>query len=152
MTNFTLILPDHVKPFTDVMILALTIYREASGETLEGKRAVAWTVKNRALQKGWFGKDYVEVCTKKAQFTSMVPPDGVDDPNLRRYPHADESAWKECLQAAFDVIVGNVADATYGSTHYYAPAGVKTPPAWALEYTNIANIGGHKFYKAKEKH
>jgi len=50
-------------------IVQQTIYAEARGEPLEGQKAVAWVIYNRA-KKGvsYFGKTMQDVCLKPYQF------------------------------------------------------------------------------------
>jgi spore germination cell wall hydrolase CwlJ-like protein len=140
--------PQQATDFTNVMLVALTIYREASGEPLEGKYAVAWVIRNRAEHPSWWGKDYCDVVTKKAQFTSMVPPDGVDDPNLRRYPKPTEQVWVDCLKVVTDVLTGAVPDPTGNAVQYFA-ASMKSAPPWASAFIPTVRIGNHFFLRAK---
>jgi spore germination cell wall hydrolase CwlJ-like protein len=140
--------PQQATDFTNLMLVALTIYREASGEPLEGKYAVAWVIRNRVEHPSWYGHDYCDVVTKKAQFTSMVPPDGVDDPNLRRYPKPTEQVWLDCLQVVTDVISGVKPDPTGGATMYFAKW-MKAAPPWAAAFDETVRIGQHIFLKAR---
>ena len=55
----------------EVALLALVIWREAQGETVQTKRVMAWSVRNRALRPSWWGSGWAEVITKKDQYSSM---------------------------------------------------------------------------------
>lgn len=136
-----------IPPATDLMITALAVYREASGECLDAKRGVAWVIRNRVEHPSWYGKSYFEVVTKPSQFTSMVPPKGTFDPNLVRYPNPEETAWLESVNAAWDVIGGKVSDPTKGATFYFDKSRDSNPPAWAKQYTHTADLGSIHFYK-----
>jgi len=149
MKNYTLVIPDQVGPFTDIAMLALLLFREARGESYEAKVAVGCTVRNRTLHPSWYGKTYFEIITKKAQFTSIHPPDGIFDPNLVVYPDPHDSTWKDCVLVAFDVIVGNVADPTGGALFYFDKSADKNPPPWATSYVHSADIGNFHFYVPK---
>lgn len=148
MTTYTVVLPDQVKPFTDLMTVALVVWREASGEATIAKQAVAWVIRNRVLRPGWWGKDWCGVVTKQSQFTSMVPPAQLADANLRRWPLPEDKSWADAVQVAFDVIVGNVADPTGGATYYHSyPLDSPKLPPWAKTYTHMADVGAFHFYK-----
>jgi N-acetylmuramoyl-L-alanine amidase len=130
----------------DVTLLALTIWREARGESVEAKDAVAWTVMNRVKANGWFGKTVLGVVTKPWQFSSLTAP---GDANLIRWPNpvdtASDVVWSECLDAAEGAYNNLVPDPTSGATHYYS---VDIPaPNWTAEMTFLVQIGAFKFYK-----
>ena len=38
----------------DLDIMALTVWAEARGEPVDGQRAVAWVLRNRAAKPGWW--------------------------------------------------------------------------------------------------
>lgn len=137
----------NVKPFTDLMLLALCVWREASGEPVEAKQAIAWSIKNRVLHPSWYGKDWADVVTKPVQYTSMVPPKGMLDPNLLRYPQPADPSWADTLKVASDVMDGVIPDPTGGATFYFDKSMDAKPPAWAKLYTHTADIGTIHFYK-----
>ena len=47
-----------------LILVAICIWREARGESMEAKRGVGWTIRNRVLAAGWFGKGWVDVILK----------------------------------------------------------------------------------------
>lgn len=145
--NFTVILPQDVRKATNVWLLALCTWREASNQSHEAKIGVAWTIRNRVDHPSWYGKDYYSVITKPVQFTSMVPPPNLKDPNLTRYPSPDDPSWAECLIIAFDVIVSNVKDPTGGATFYFDKSMDGNPPSWSKVYHKTADIDSVHFFK-----
>jgi spore germination cell wall hydrolase CwlJ-like protein len=148
MKDYTIVLPAQVKPFTDLMMVALTVWREASGEATIAKQAVAWAIRNRVDRPGWWGKDWVDVVTHPSQFTSMVPPAQLADANLRRWPRPEDPSWSDALHAAFDVICSNVPDPTGGATFYHSyPIDSPKVPLWAKTYKHVADVGAFHFYK-----
>lgn len=149
MDNYTLVIPAQAGAFTNMMMFALTIWREASSEALEAKQAVAWAIRNRVNRPGWWGKNLYEVVTKPSQFSSMVPPDHVNDPNLRRYPDPNDPSWIMSLKVAFDVWLGNVTTPIGDAEFYYDKSLDQSPPPWAAQYTHVADIGRFHFYKSK---
>lgn len=46
------------KPFSDLDLdtMALTVWAEARGEAIIGQRAVAWVIRNRWEQPGWWSR------------------------------------------------------------------------------------------------
>lgn len=126
-------------------ILALCVYREARGEPLNGKIAVAKVICNRATdaRKRW-PSDPVKVILAPKQFSSFSS----DDPNVNVFPKtADESAWKDCIAAAACGLAKDRPDPSLGANHYFAHAGGFWPK-WAKDMTKkTAVIGRHTFFK-----
>ncbi len=124
---------------SDFLTLARTIYGEARGETLDGKIAVAWVIKNRAAEGGWWGANIMDVCLKPRQFSCW------DDHNRASMMSATENTpmFKDCLYAAIAVLGGHIQDPTSGSCHY---AVVGTNPKWAEGKTPVCTIGAHEFW------
>lgn len=53
-------------------ILARALWDEARGESLTGRIAVAWTVRNRVLDgkdRSWWGESFAGVCQAKYKFS-----------------------------------------------------------------------------------
>ena len=124
---------------TGFLTLARTVYGEARGETLDGKIAVAWTVRNRVERPRWWGRTYNEVCLKPKQFSCW------DDHNRLEMMEADaaDPLFADCLYAALGAITGHIADPTCGATHYHAS---NVSPPWADGQTCTCIIGHHVFY------
>src|SRR3990167_10082322 len=135
----------------DVTLLARLIWGEARGERLAGKLAVARTVLNRLPpigQSRWWGNTVREVMLWPAQYSCF------NDEHLRRGlmrgSVLEPLAWRDCVDAAPLVLSGYVRDFIGGATHYYAPARVAEPPAWAVEKRAAAEICGHLFFAGIE--
>ncbi|MDP9709279.1 UNVERIFIED_ORG: spore germination cell wall hydrolase CwlJ-like protein [Pseudomonas fluorescens] len=129
-------------------VLARTLWGEARGESLAGKIAVAWTIRNRVFDgktNSWWGEGYAGVCQKPYQFSCW----NKGDPNYPFLSGAREIPFRElaqCRIAADQVIDGKVSDPTGGATHYYALS-MKTPPAWAAKAKQTLLLGGHVFFR-----
>jgi spore germination cell wall hydrolase CwlJ-like protein len=117
--------------------IARTLFAEAAGETLEGKKAVASVIWNRANGN----KDsLLDIIKKPKQFScwnSGMPKAGTGQ------------AWNDCLSIAKEMINGTFSPTTKHS-HYYAPA--KADPKWAYVKTKKGkvlrehdDIGNHRF-------
>ena len=101
-----------------IIIIALTLAGEAIGEGVEGQRAVASVIWNRA--KGDIHK-LKEVCKAPAQFTCWS-----DGKNLEALKGA--VGWDGCLTIAKDMVNGKFEPMTE-ATHFYDVS--IAPPYWA---------------------
>jgi spore germination cell wall hydrolase CwlJ-like protein len=120
-----------------VIIIALTLFGEAAGESIEGKRAVASVIFERA---GGDTNRFADVCKAPRQFSCWnkraprVPND---------YP--SRKAWRECVTIAVEMTNG-VFVPTITATHYHSGKA----PEWANGMRLVAVIGGHRFYRKAE--
>jgi len=133
----------------ELSLLALCVWREARGESLQGKIAVAWSIRNRVTKPGvtWWGDDWEEVIEHKFQYSSFNP----DDPNAKKLPGdpSKDASWRDSLLAAEQAYTGAGLDPTNGATHYYAPS-VVAAPAWTKDKNSVfkTKIGAHEFWIA----
>lgn len=121
---------------TETHCLALNIYHEARGESLEGRLAVAAVTLNRVRNRR-FPNRVCEVVWQPHQFSWTH--DGKSDRPL------DLTSWKSALRIAnalFDIGYVNVGG---GATHFHA-AYARTP-YWTRSKQMIRRIGRHLFYK-----
>ena len=125
-----------------LMCLALNIYHEARSEPAVGQAAVAHVVLNRVMSNGW-PNDVCKVVHQgyskgkyKCQFSWYC--DGKsDDPT-------DMVSWAKSVLLANEVLIGNVADLTNGSTHYHARY---VKPYWSSKLDTTVTYGSHIFYE-----
>jgi len=124
---------------SDFLTMARTCYGEGRGESLDGKIAICWTIKNRAAKGGWWGNSIAEVCLKPKQFSCW------DDHNRTSMLAATETtpAFLDCLYTAIAVIGGHIPDPTLGSCHYHT---TKVNPPWSEGVTPTVQIGNHLFF------
>lgn len=149
------------------LIVAATLMGETRGEPFEGKVAVAWVVRNRAVAKKWWGiftaKDRLAtgvtvldhsvtaVCLKIKQFSCW----NKDDPSYvvcKKFADPTKfqdnllnKQFSDCLRAVDEVFSGKALDPTKGSTHYINPKIAN--PKWDDGVEATATIGEHRFYK-----
>lgn len=139
----------------DVETLARTLWGEARGEPEDGKRAVAWVIRNRASRSRFAGAllgtpgAVARVCRAPWQFSCW----NEGDPNrakLLALP-VDRMAGEMAIAAA--VLDGGLGDPTHGADHYHtidAPAWATLwPPDWAPTMQEVARFGGHVFYDSR---
>jgi spore germination cell wall hydrolase CwlJ-like protein len=136
------------------VVLALTLWAEARGETLEGRVAVACVVRNRMARRRQTAAD---VCLAPAQFscwnagrdanhraladlvTTLAAGRSIQDPIVR-----------ECQWIADGVLSGACRDITKGADHYLTTALLSSTkkPGWVGAMTWVATIGSHAFYRS----
>ena len=135
--------------------LALNIYHEARGESMQGQLAVAHVTLNRARDKRfpntvcgvvyqakhskwWKEKhDKLVPLKNKCQFSWYC--DGRSD------EIKNEDAWTWCISLAQMVLQGDSKDPTHGAVYYYNPA--KATPYWRKSFKQVAMVDNHVFLK-----
>lgn len=126
----------------DKAIMALCIWREAAGEPLEGKVAIAHVILNRVGARSSGPGAVAAAVEAKWQFSSLTAP---GDVTLIRWPLRPDPSFDSCMQVVEDALNGSSLDPTGGATHYFNPQIVK--PLWAAEMVKTVSIGHHDFYR-----
>ncbi len=140
---------------TDLETMALTVWAEARGESPNGQRAVAWVIRNRLNNPGWWSRQrgdgipddtLAAVCRDPWQFSCWNPIDPnrarLDNPKTRERP--DYLAILKLCIAVMDS--QRSEDPTKGADHYCTSAVVRHT-RWARGRTPVAVIGHHHFYR-----
>src|SRR5208282_6028450 len=126
----------------NLIFMALAVWREARGESADAQLAVAYVIRTRANQGGWWGNDISSVVGKQYQFSSMTV---AGDPNLVQWPRSDDPSWDACVQAAQKAITVAAQNPALGATSYYD---ISIPsPSWAKADEFIVQIGRLRFYR-----
>lgn len=134
-------------------VLALTIYGEARGESIEGQIAVANVVMNR--WRGNLGKykTVKEVCLEPYQFSCWNKNDPNHDKLLAlakemEFDKPTNPALKQCLYIARGVMGYNFLDNTKGAKNYMTTELLNSEgsPKWAEVRKNEKVIGNHTFF------
>ena len=139
-------------------IIARTIFKEASGETSEGRKAIASVIYNRAKPGITNGKDvrsFVNVCWKPLQFSCWNQANPLSNPSKysgKKYqivlpsgaeqPTAKE-VWEECKELASQLVLGEFNSTIGNLNTYYNPD--KASPSWGSSLQDVKTIGNHKF-------
>ena len=125
----------------DLDIATRTVWGEARGEIHEGWIGVAWVIKNRVLNPGWWGHDPASVCLDPWQFSSW----NENDPNREKLINlpVSDSLYQSIRSIVKDVFDGITSDNTNGADAYEV---IGTGAAWAKGRTPCATIGHHAFY------
>lgn len=131
----------------DLAFMALVLWREARGESLLAKVAVACSVMNRVWKPCWWGTDVASVLFKKWQYSSVTDP---HDPQLTTWPRTADQSWQECLTVADGVLAGRMLNPVKGADSYHDTS--ISPPKWATPESFVAQIGNLLFYDTDHDH
>lgn len=123
------------------VFLALMLWREARGENIDGKIAVAHCVLNRVSSPKWWGKTIMDVIFKKFQFSSLTDP---KDKQLTTWPASADAAWQTCLAVAGGSVSGLYKNPVPGADSYHDTSIM--PPKWATPENFVKKIGKLMFY------
>jgi spore germination cell wall hydrolase CwlJ-like protein len=118
-----------------VTCLALNIYHEARGESIQGMQAVALVTRNRMRVTD---RNACEVVHSPYQFSWTIYKPKATDPK----------SYKLAEKIAIDVLTGKVSDLTGGATFYHH---IDVNPHWAKKFIYRKTIGKHKFYFTLER-
>lgn len=129
----------------ELKTVALTLYGEARNQSVQGKKAIASVIYNRA--NGDTSK-FKRVCLAKRQFSCWNQNDPnsriLHNVNVRRMNNAERKAYRDCILIAKSMYDGKF-NSTVSSTHY---AGKHAKPYWARRMAIEVVIGMHIFYKS----
>lgn len=138
---------------SNIITATKTIIGEAREESFRGQVAVAWVIRNRAQDPGWWGgPDWESVCLEDWQFSCWNDKQYGGQPFLRDLSTEDileDNAYRQCLRAVLAVYDDKIGDPTSGATHYVVTSWLHDPdlrPDWADELTQVAEIGHHSFF------
>ena len=125
----------------DAVIAAVTIWREARGESFTGKLAVAHVLRNRAADPNRWPDAPAPVCLQPWQFSCW----NWRDPNASKWPDTGSTAWLDSC-ASWESSAGMV-DPTGGANHYHSFSEVDRYPSWAAAEKFTVKIGAFTFYR-----
>ena len=144
-------------------VLAMTLWGEARGGTIEAKVAVANVILRRAEAPAgrFFPKSHdgtginervKRVCLQPWQFSCFNSADPNRDKLLHPEKHDSLQVWQECIAVAASALDGLVRDPTRGADHYFSPAygqdaKILNRPKWAEGKSPTLTLRGFMFYK-----
>jgi N-acetylmuramoyl-L-alanine amidase len=131
-------------------MMSLTVAQEAIGESYQGKLAVAYVIRNRAMRSG---KSYTDVVLKPYQFSCW----NTDSPTRMMLDTLSEKGFAECICASLNAAYQIVPDPTNGAIFYLNPLTVlgsagKLPDWWSIDGdpTSEIKIGRHLFRRHRD--
>lgn len=138
----------------DLDIATRTVWAEARGEGPDGQAAVAWVLKNRALNPRWWSRNGDEVpddtiaavCVDPWQFSCW----NSNDPNrakLLALPKTDPT-YIRIRDICRKVFEGTIPDPTKKADHYLVTSWIpRTQWAKTNEAKKTVTIKNHTFYR-----
>lgn len=135
-------------------VMALTIYGEARGESVEGKIAVGSVILERVDHRDWDGRTILEVCLKPWQFSCF----NERDPNFGKLLHIAENwdeamavdrALNDCYGIAAGLLAGTIPRTEeIAAAHccQYATRRGAEAATWDDRMKVVAEIGHHVFF------
>ena len=119
--------------------IAVAIYHEARGESLDGQLAVARVIMNRATS-GKYPVSWCGVVKQPWQFSFVNPRSG-------QYPAVNHSsaAWRKA-QAITRLAISNAVPSLSSDVLWYHADYVA--PSWGRRLNRVQKIGTHIFYRA----
>lgn len=129
----------------DLQIAALTVFCEASGETSEARRGVAYVMMNR-LRSHRFGRTLASVCLHRYQFSEWNDDKG-DNANLLRGAEANDSdpVMRDCVEGVQSAMLSG-DDPTMGALFYHDDSIAGPPADWGTVEKTV-QIGRLIFYR-----
>lgn len=125
-------------PLTDeAHCIAVAVYHEARGESLEGQLAVAKVIMNRAAS-GKYPTSWCGVVKQPWQFSFV---------RNGRFPSVDQSsaAWRKALGITRLAVANAVQSVSTECLWYHADY---VAPSWGRRLTRVEKIGAHIFYRS----
>ena len=127
-------------PLTDeANCIAVAVYHEARGESLEGQLAVAKVIMNRAAS-GKYPSSWCGVVKQPWQFSFVNPRTGY-------MPSVDaaSAAWRKALGVTRLAVANAVNSVPSDCLWYHADY---VAPSWGRRLTRVEKIGAHIFYRS----
>lgn len=131
--------------WSELELLAGTIYGEARNQSFAGKVGVGLTIRNRVSLPRWWGRNWRQVILKPKQFSCFNPNDS-NFPEIVAAKKRNGLHWQECMMIAEKIYLGHIADFV-GADHYHR---IDCYPRWRHKLQYLVTIGDHKFYRVKE--
>jgi hypothetical protein len=125
-------------PLTDeANCIAVAVYHEARGESLEGQLAVAKVIMNRAAS-GKYPTSWCGVVKQPWQFSFV---------RRGQFPSVDQGsdAWRKALGVTRLAVANAVQSVPTDCLWYHADY---VAPSWGRRLTRVEKIGAHIFYRA----
>lgn len=119
--------------------IAVAVYHEARGESLEGQLAVARVIMNRAAS-GKYPSSWCGTVKQPWQFSFVNPRTG-------QFPYTDTEcdAWRKAVGVTRLAIANAVPTLSNDVLWYHADY---VAPSWGRRLSRVQKIGTHIFYRA----
>lgn len=137
-----------------IYCMAIAMYGEARGESVEGMRAVGHVIMNRQASR-YFPTTVCEVTTQRWQFESLYKTrlaKLLTKIDTSMYPSKyNIDRFNKMLDLSTKIYWGIDKDITGGATHFWSPSVQfklkRQQPKWATTTNHVATVDNHKFHK-----
>lgn len=126
---------------SEIVFMALAIWRESRGECREAQEAVAMCIINRVQSPKWWGNDILSVIFKAWQFSSITDP---RDKQLIIWPSLKLQSWQLATEISYKAIKGMIKHPAPNSDSYFDDS-IKRPN-WATDKNFVKKIGKLNFH------
>ena len=139
--------------WSELDLLTGVIIGEARGESTAGMIGVGLTVKTRAENPKWWGRNWREVilrCKERSDGKLIFQFSCWQDLNanvIRECYRQRNALWKTVRAIALSVYSGDLTDTLGGPTHYHAAT---VFPDWASGMERLSAVGNHIFYRERK--
>ncbi len=119
--------------------IAVAVYHEARGESLEGQLAVARVIMNRAAS-GKYPASWCATVKQPWQFSFVNPRSG-------RFPYTDvqSASWRKAVGVTRLAVANAVPSVPTDCLWYHADY---VSPSWGRRLSRVSQIGTHIFYRS----
>jgi spore germination cell wall hydrolase CwlJ-like protein len=119
--------------------IAVAVYHEARGESLEGQVAVARVIMNRAAS-GKYPSSWCATVKQPWQFSFVNPRNG-------QFPYTDlqSAAWRKAVGVTRLAVANAVESVPTDCLWYHADY---VSPSWGRRLNRVSQIGTHIFYRS----
>ena len=132
---------------SEQMILARVILGEGENQSKEARTGIGFTVLNRIKKhKKQWGYNVHEVILKESQYDSFWNKNTKDKVRDPLNNNVSISVWNKCYAVAEAVLGGQIADPTFGATHFHSYKHQIDFPWWATEKNLKTKIDRVYFY------
>lgn len=130
----------------ELWMLTLMVWREARGESADGIAAVVHSVLNRVAKPSWWGKNVLEVVSKKFQYSSIADP---KDIQLTKWPKPGEESFAVVHEIVVGVLSGLISNPVPTADSYYDIS--ISAPFWATPENFVKQVGRLRFHNVDKQ-
>ena len=121
-----------------VEVLALNMYHEARGESIDGMIMVAEVTLNR-VNHPRYPNDICSVVYQRRQFSWTH--------TILNHTPRETDSWELALELARGILSGEIDALGTRATHFLNPNAIRRMPSWTRRFEMVGRIGNHVFYE-----
>lgn len=121
-----------------VEVLALNIYHEARGESIDGMIMIAEVTLNR-VNHSRYPNNICSVVYQRSQFSWTH--------TIQNHTPNDTKSWELAQELAEGILSGEIDTLGTRATHFLNPNRVSRIPSWTNSFEMVGRVGNHVFYE-----